>query len=125
VGGRSAPDRARRLVAAWLANTDIRALLRVNRWEGVDWFGREEWQDLLDWVVGLEELDGTPAGARTTRAVVERLRTQGDASAYRVDRLLELAAPPSRAARTGAPRPDPNGVRRAPGRGSTRGGRSR
>ena len=34
-------ERARRLVEGWLANEDARVLLRVNRWEGVEWFGGE------------------------------------------------------------------------------------
>jgi glycosidase len=99
-GGRSAPDRARRLVAAWLANPDVRVLLRVNRWEGVDWFGREEWHEALDWALLLDSIDGTRAEARAAGAVTDRLRPLGEASGYRVDRLGQLAAPAPRAPRS-------------------------
>jgi glycosidase len=97
VGGRTAPDRTRRLVAAWLSNEDARALLRVNRWEDVDWFGGDEWHDALDWALSIDELDGTPADMRASRAVVDRVRPMAEASGYRLDRLAELAGPALRA----------------------------
>jgi hypothetical protein len=99
VGGRSATDRARRLVAAWLANPDVRTILRVNRWDGVDWFGRDEWHDLLDWALLLDTIDGSPAQLRASRSVVERLGPLADSAGFRVDRLAELAGPSPRTTR--------------------------
>jgi glycosidase len=96
VGGRTAPERGRRLVAAWLADPDVRVLLRVNRWDDVDWFGADEWRDALDWALRLDELDASPPEARTARVVVGRLRRLGDSAGYRVDRLVDLVAPARR-----------------------------
>ena len=98
VGGRTGPERARRLVAAWLAHADVRGLLRVNAWEDVEWFGREEWRELLDWALLLDRIDGASDGL----PVVKRLLEAGDAADYRVDRLRELLAPAPRRARAAA-----------------------
>jgi hypothetical protein len=98
VGGRTGPERARRLVEAWLAHADVRPLLRVNAWEGVEWFGREEWRELLDWALLLDRLDG----ASDALPVVKRLLEAGDAAGYRVDRLRELLAPAPRRTRATA-----------------------
>ncbi|MEX2010892.1 MAG: hypothetical protein WEF51_01510, partial [Chloroflexota bacterium] len=101
VGGRTGPERARKLVEAWLAHADVRPLLRVNAWEGVEWFGREEWRELLDWALLLDRLDGASDGL----PVVKRLLEAADAASYRVDRLRELLAPaPRRTRATAAPR---------------------
>ena len=94
VGGRSIADRSRRLARAWIEHPDVRALIRVNRWEDVDWFGRDEWHDTLHWALLLDTLDGSPADVRKARAVVDRLRSAGDESGYRLDRLRELIGPP-------------------------------
>ena len=110
VDGRSATERSRHLVEAWLAHPDVRPLMRVNTWEGVDWFGRDEWRELLDWVLLLDILDAESAGsgkAAPTReravaessAVVERLLEAGESSGYRLDRLRELTIGGSAAAR--------------------------
>jgi len=102
VGGRSTAERARRLVAAWLSNPDARTLLRVNRWEDIDWFGGDEWSEALDVAVDLDALDGTPAARRTSRSVVDSVRPLAEASGYRLDRLAELAGP-APTVRTGQP----------------------
>jgi glycosidase len=110
VGGRTAPERARRLVEAWLAHPDVRPLLRVNAWEGVEWFGREEWRELLDWTLLLDRIDGAP----DAWPVVKRLLDAADAAGYRVDRLRDLVAPAKRAPAKRAP------AKRAPARPKAR-----
>jgi hypothetical protein len=70
----------------------------VNAWEGVEWFGREEWRELLDWALLLDRLDG----ASDALPVVKRLLEAGDAAGYRVDRLRELLAPAPRRTRATA-----------------------
>jgi glycosidase len=89
VGGRTAPERARRLVEAWLVHEDVRPFLRVNAWEGTEWFGRDEWRELLDWTLLLDRIDGAPDGWPT----LKRLLEAADAAGYRLDRLRELLAP--------------------------------
>ena len=101
VGGRTTADRARRLVTAWLSNPDARALVRANRWEGVDWFGGDEWNDALDTAVDLDALDGTAAAQRTSRSVVDTVRPLAEASGYRLDRLADLAGPTPKVVRAG------------------------
>ncbi|HEU0236835.1 MAG TPA: alpha-amylase family glycosyl hydrolase [Candidatus Limnocylindrales bacterium] len=107
VGGRSTADRARRLVAAWISNPDARTLLRVNRWEDVDWFGGDEWNEALDLAVDLDALDGPPAAHRTARSVVDSVRPLAESSGYRLDRLADLVgpAPKARQARPATARP--------------------
>jgi glycosidase len=98
VGGRTGPERARRLVEAWLSHADVRAALRLNAWEGVEWFGRDEWRELLDWALLLDRIDGAADGL----PVVKRLLEAGDEAGYRVDRLRELVAPAPRQTKAAA-----------------------
>jgi hypothetical protein len=98
VGGRSAPDRSRRLVEAWLAHPDVRPFIRINRWEGAEWFGRDEWRELLDWALLVDVVDAAATGtdARPSAKVIQRLVELGTKAGFRVDRLTELAAPTRR-----------------------------
>jgi hypothetical protein len=97
VGGQSPAERARRLVDAWLVHPDVLAFLRVNRWEGVDWFGRDEWRELLDWTLLLDAIDSTDGEdiAQTGRLIAS-LADTGERAGYRLDRLTELVRPAKR-----------------------------
>jgi hypothetical protein len=80
-----------RLVDAWLAHPAVRPFIRVNAWEGVEWFHRESWDELLAWVDRLERVQ-TPPDERLRRPVgrSELVRTLGEAASaagYRVDAL--------------------------------------
>jgi glycosidase len=95
VGGRL-DDRAPRLVEAWLENPAIRGFLRINAWDGVEWFHRESWTELVAWSDRLERVV-TPLEERAVRpversAIARRLLEAGEASGYRVDRLREALA---------------------------------
>jgi hypothetical protein len=105
VGGRTAADVARRLVDAWLDHPDVRAFLGVNRWEGVEWFGRDEWRELLDWALLLDAIDDgdDPKKLADASKPIVKLAAAGEASGYRVDALRDLTAPRSRARATGKP----------------------
>jgi glycosidase len=84
------PDRAPgTLVAAWLADTAIRPLIGVNRWEGVEWFAKEPFESLLDLAAALEAVRSAGTEARAT-AIIDRLRSIADEAGYRVDSLVEL-----------------------------------
>jgi glycosidase len=114
VGGRTAPERARRLTEAWLDGEDTRAFLRVNTWEGVDWFARDAWRELLDWVLLLDLLDADGAAATSSSTVVGRLVEAGEASGFRVDRLRASLAPARSASRaTSATAPAPRRPRKS------------
>jgi hypothetical protein len=98
VGGRTAGDRTRRLVAAWLDHPDVRAFLRVNRWEGIEWFGREEWRELLDWALLLDAVDVADDKAIAAEAkLIVDLAATGELSGYRVDALRDGVKPRLRA----------------------------
>jgi hypothetical protein len=103
IGGRAAPDRARRLADAWLTSGETRAFLRANVWDGVEWISREMWRELLDWALLLDLLDADPAAAEAAGPVTERLLAIGEGSGYRVDRLRESLGPAARG--TGRTRP--------------------
>ena len=98
-----------RLVDAWLAHPAVRPFIRVNAWEGVEWFHRESWDELLTWVSRLERIVVPPAG-RGARAggqsVLERkLATAAEASRHQVDLLrasLGATASPGGSAKEGA-----------------------
>ena len=82
-------------VDAWLFHPVARAFLRVNRWDGVDWFHGESFVELLTWVDRLETIlapAGPAAELREVRAVIEAAI---EVSGYRVDRLREALAPES------------------------------
>jgi hypothetical protein len=98
VGGRSSADRSRKLVDAWFGAPEIRATLRVNLWDGVEWFGRDEWRELLDWALLLDALDAGD-DTRKLRGAAEsitRLATVSDEAGYRVDALRAAVAPVAR-----------------------------
>ncbi len=87
-----------RLADAWLGNPAARSFLRVNEWEGVEWFHLESWVELLDWVDRLERIGATGAGraeggSAAHTALIRRLRDAADASGYRVDQLRAALAP--------------------------------
>ncbi len=85
-----------RLVDAWLAHPAVRAFLRVNTWEGVEYVHGDSWQELLAWMGRLERIL-TPRKDRAKRPVElsvleRRLSDAAEASGYRVDRLREAVA---------------------------------
>jgi glycosidase len=83
-----------RLARAWLADADVRSFLAVNEWEGVEWFNKEAFTDLLVLATGLDRA----RGARRPSPVIGRLRRAADTAGYRVDAFvaqLEAAAAPA------------------------------
>ena len=100
-----------RLTDAWLANAGVRPFIRVNAWDGVEWFHRESFEELLTWMDRLERI-GTPGGGARAGTPLDlnglqrRLREAADASGYRLDRLREALAPkaPGRPRKAGTSR---------------------
>lgn len=108
------------LVDAWLNHPVVQPFLRVNRWEGVDFFHGESFAELLDWTDRLEAVMA-PAGSTDAirpsapGAVRTAIEAAVAASGYRVDRLREALA---LAPETVAPIPaaaKPRGVAKAKG----------
>lgn len=133
IGGRTRAERRARLVAALLASPEIRHFVRVNTWEGVEWFGREEWRELLGWLAAVAALTASarrstgeqsptrvrlshpPTGRarlgpstaarldRSTAALLAELAALADAAGYRLDRLREVAGADRRRGRADRP----------------------
>jgi glycosidase len=89
---------ALRLVDAWLAHPAIRPFIRVNAWDGVEWFHRESWEELIAWIDRLGWILDDEAGATPPvepSPIGRLLEAAGEVSGYRVDRLREaLGAEP-------------------------------
>ena len=113
LGGRAATLPSR-LVDAWFADPSVRAYLRVNRWDGADWFHRESWTELLAWSDRLERVL-TPSDARVRKPVERsvlsrRLAEAAEASGYQVEGLrAALADPASHQPPSHRPSPAPEG----------------
>jgi len=96
-------DRAQRIVAAWLADEDVRSFLRVNRWDGVTWFNQETFDRLSRWLLVLDAIEALAqvravAGIAATLSVSDGLATElrraGRDSGFQVDRLAAWSRPP-------------------------------
>jgi hypothetical protein len=98
----AAGERAPALVRALVANESVRPYIRVNVWEGVSWFNRESFAQVLWWMLALDALDAAAesdggAGAAVEPAVAKRLRAAerltgtlakaAKAAGYQLDKL--------------------------------------
>ncbi|HEU0243152.1 MAG TPA: alpha-amylase family glycosyl hydrolase, partial [Candidatus Limnocylindrales bacterium] len=84
------------LADTWLALPVVRGFLRINAWDGVEWFHRESWDELIAWSDRLERVL-TPPDERAVRPVersviARALAEAGEASGYRVDGLRAALA---------------------------------
>jgi hypothetical protein len=82
-----------------LQDGDVQRFIHVNRSQGVLWFNKEAFEEMLWWLllVGVVEAQAEERPAEEISAliaaryaVVRRLREAGERSGYRVERLLEL-----------------------------------
>ena len=97
-----AVERAPALVRALLADEAVRPYIRVNAWEGVSWFHRESFEQILWWMLALDSLAAVadkslaPAALDARLAEADRLTAvlarAGEASGYQVDKLEAAAA---------------------------------
>jgi len=95
-------DRAPALVRAFVAEEAVRPYLQVNVWEGVSWFNRESFEQLLWWMLALDTLEAAAdkslakAGVASRLAEADRLTAilarAGEACSYQVDKLEDAAA---------------------------------
>jgi hypothetical protein len=102
VAGIPAGDRAATMVRALLADEAVRPYIRVNAWEGVSWFHRESFEQILWWMLALDSLEAvadadlTEAALKARLAEADRLTAvlarAGEASGYQVDKLEAAAA---------------------------------
>jgi hypothetical protein len=95
--------RIERLIAAWLADDDVRPFIRVNRWEGVAWFNREAFEQLTAWMLVLDAVEASTDDSRPATEVARvlakshgllvALRAAGESSGYQIDRLVAGTKP--------------------------------
>ena len=95
-----AAARAPALVRALIADESVRPYIRVNVWEGVSWFNRESFAQLLWWMLALDALEAaeepetkakTARRLRSAERLTAALAKAAQACGYQLDRL-EAAA---------------------------------
>ncbi len=93
-------DHAAAVLETWLRDPDAQHLLRVNRYDGILWYNKEAFEDLLWWMLLLRVVeaspdeqakDAVPRDLADWYEVVRRLQEASDRSGYRVEKLLTLA----------------------------------
>jgi hypothetical protein len=95
-------ERAPALVRALIAEESVRPYIRVNIWEGVSWFNRESFAQVLWWMLALDGLDAVSDPARPKAKVTARLaaterltaalEAAAETSGYQLDKLEDAAA---------------------------------
>jgi hypothetical protein len=70
----AAAERAPALVRALVADESVRPYIRVNVWEGVNWFNRESFAQVLWWMLALDATDAVAQEYGTAARVAQRLR---------------------------------------------------
>ncbi len=93
-------ERAYPALVSWLKDGDTQRFLHVNRHEGILWFNRESFEQLLAWMMtiaavritaGAERDDSVARAVVDCYGVVERLQAAAEASEYQVVKLMEAA----------------------------------
>ena len=87
--------RAAALVRALVADESVRSYIQVNVWEGVSWFNRESFDQLLWWLLAVAvidvtadpEADDVPAAIVAAYEVIEALQDAEARSDYQVEKL--------------------------------------
>ena len=97
------PDNRRitssQLLETWLRDRDVQRFLQINRYQGVLWFNKESFENLLVWILSVGTLlvisdpkfsvEEIPSWILSQYEIIELLRTASEESDYRVDRLME------------------------------------
>ena len=100
VAGLAAAEQAPALARALIADASVRPYIRVNVWEGVSWFNRESFAQVLWWMLALDALDAlvvaqTAAQTAKRRAAAGKLTATlakaADACGYQLDNLEDAA----------------------------------
>jgi len=91
-------QRAYQVLETLLKDGEVQQFLQVNRYQGVLWFNKEAFEELMGWLLVMAEIelraDPGRSAARVKRElavcrqVIERLLEAEEASGYQVERLL-------------------------------------
>jgi hypothetical protein len=97
----AAAERAPALVRALVADESVRPYIRVNVWEGVSWFNRESFNQVLWWMAALDTLDAAGAAAvgAGARAAAAKAGARGVAGAARKASRVAAARKPAPASK--------------------------
>ncbi len=89
------------ILTSWLRDSEVQRFLQINRYQGVLWFNREAFEQLLDWMLSLAaiEISADPAlspeqvshGIAASCGIVHKLHQAASQSGYKVVALLEAA----------------------------------
>ncbi|NLE45945.1 MAG: alpha-amylase [Chloroflexi bacterium] len=90
---------ANQVLVDWLSDEDIREYLHLNRYEGILWFNKESFEELIWWMHTVAVIVATTSTSWPTPDQVDHLMVSGEivselahaheSSSYRVDTLLE------------------------------------
>jgi len=97
--GMPVAEQAPALVDAFVADESVRPYIRVNIWQGVTWFNRESFEQVLWWLLALDALSvagadsGTVAKSRLPQAerLIDRLSRAATKADYQLDMLADAA----------------------------------
>ena len=92
-------ERVYGVLESWLKDDEVQRLLQVNRHQGILWFNKEAFEDLLWWmmVLAVVEISADPLRPKaeadqeivTHYDIIEKLQQAEEGSEYQVERLLE------------------------------------
>ncbi len=101
VDGDGQADRVCRVLESWLQDDEVRHLLQVNRYQGVLWFNKEAFEQLLWWMmvsaivtIGADPLLSAAEvdeGIAACHDIVTQLQQAKDESGYQIEGLLGAA----------------------------------
>ena len=93
--------RAYQVLESWLKDDEVQRFLQVNRYQGVLWFNKEAFEQLLEWMllvatvtISADPLRPADKATQETAAlhdVVKKLQQAQEESGYQVEKLLEAA----------------------------------
>jgi glycosidase len=98
--GKEKEQRAYQVLESWLRDDEVQGFLQVNRYQGVLWFNKESFEQLLWWMMLLAVVELTADPLRPTAEVaqeiaaahdiVRQLQRAEEGSGYQVEKLLEF-----------------------------------
>jgi hypothetical protein len=89
------PPAVAALATAWAADASVREAIRANLHEGTWWFGQEELEELVAWMVALVSLEA-PAREPAARALGASLVDTARECGYQLDRWIARLTAPAR-----------------------------
>jgi hypothetical protein len=99
----SAAERPAQILDALLVDQDAVRFLQVNRYNGIDWYNKETFEELLAWLIVIEAIQASVMGEDVPKTlsaaydVIVALQQAESQSEYQVEKLKEAAKPMAKA----------------------------